>query len=96
MYYTLCCDCTTGSIKGIVHEMDKLVSNSKFWYGEFDYGLKLANFVDSPFKGGCLSSDKSECRQTSLTIVGQVWPPSVVLQTLGGYALMNQNTIEAP
>ena len=72
--------------------MGKLVSNSQFWYGEYDYGLKLANFVDSPFKGG-------------LSIIGQVWPSSdksgrcrtsltsVVLQTLGGsYALMNQNT----
>ena len=65
-------------IKGIVHEMGKLVSNSQFWYGEYDYGLKLANFADSPFKGGCPSSDNSNHHRKTLTII--------ILQTLGGYA----------
>ena len=47
--------------------MGKLVSNSQFWYGDYDYGLKLANFTDSPFKGGCPSSDKSNlCRPPNL------------------------------
>ena len=35
--------------------MGKLVSNSQFWYGEYDYGLKRANFVDSPLRGAGLS-----------------------------------------
>ena len=45
---------------------------------------QLANFADSPFKGGCPSSDNTDRRWTT--------PTSIVLQTLGGYALMNQNT----
>ena len=58
-----------------------MVSNSQFWYGEYDYSLKLSNFVDSPFNWAV-------CRRTT--------PISVDLQTLGGYALMNQSTtIEA-
>ena len=60
------------SITGIVHEIGKLVSNSQFWYGEYDYSLKLANFADSPFKGGCPSLDKSNRHRTSPTVVGQV------------------------
>jgi hypothetical protein len=54
-------------LKGIVHEMGKLVSNSQFWYGEYDYGLKLTNLADSP-----LSSDKLDHRRTSPTVIGQV------------------------